>query len=853
MSEFETLVSLGVPVSRIPDAVLDQFAKFAATVDRIQAAAKKTEPEPTEAQKESGRYRKGRVSWKGLTLAIETAAGNKRRPEWPALEDHYGYVEGTESGADGDAVDVFVSETNPDSEIVFVVNQKKPDGSFDEHKCILGCVSTDEAKKTYLRNYSPGWTGMGEVAALTLSQFKWWLENADTSKEVKNGYFAAVENRKPMKKAAADPAVGPAELPYRDRAELYAMKDGKLFGSLFPHGGFGVYGGGIDPGEDGATAAAREFAEESGYSVSNVRPLPFEPHTFDWTPPFSSPKQAERAKQFKGSRTHYFAGDLGDQIPDAKIDELGRKDARLYDIDEALGLADLPAAAKEGPAIAEANKKRAAILAHLKSQARPRTVTSLVPRAALDSVRKHGLLGGKAVIEKPDALAAAAAGRGVTPEAFKADVLKTLASWKKYQAEGPNVFFQPPPATTQLAANHPSKVHDLVPVRLRLDDLMRDVPDTKMYGMELEPYDAKKHVTGAERHRYLAADEVDGLVGKTPEELWKHYADPEGKGYYAPDVPHASVHTPDGAVPAKYLDFDEPAKTAAVDPFSGMDDDERETFERADDEAELERVMAKKEYLNRYRCPNCGGENLLNGNAAGGVRFRGSGVCADCGESCTIVGLGLKSIGRGPELEWSEERKKRFLDSRRLDRRLAKRAFEEYVPVLTFVKRADDEDHPFTIAVDFDGTLAEAQVPFDPKTCGEPREKALHWVRLFHENGARIIIFTVRGNMKPVEAWLKKHDVPYDFINENPDQPPGSSGKVYADAYWDDRAYNAVDPDEHGPEILNKLLGHAEGEPEGDDSSPVIVIRRETVVTITGPSLLAAMEGTDDDEGTGED
>jgi hypothetical protein len=481
-----------VPVSRIPDATLDQFAKFAATVDRIQAAAKKTEPEPTDAQKESGRYRKGRVSWKGLTLAIETAAGNKRSPEWPALEDHYGYVEGTESGADGDAVDVFISEEHPDSELVFVVNQKKPDGTFDEHKCILGCISLDQAKKTYLRNYSPGWTGMGEVSSLTLSQFKWWLEHADTSKEVKNGYFAAVENRKPEKKGSADP-------------------------------------------------------------------------------------------------------------------------------------------------------------------------------------------------------------------------------------------------------------------------------------------------------------------------------------------------------------------------FSGMDDDERETFDRADDEAALEQAMAKKEYLNRYKCPNCGGENLLNGDPKGGVRFRGSGHCTDCGEGCTIVGLRLKSIGRGPELEWSEERKKRFLAGRRLDRRLAKRAFEEYVPVLTFVKRADDADHPFTIAVDFDGTLAEAQVPFDPQTCGEPREAALRWVRLFHENGARIIIFTVRGNTKPVEAWLKKHDVPFDFINENPDQPPGSSGKVYADAYWDDRAYNAVDPDECGPEILTKLLGHAEGEPEGDDSSPVIVIRRETVVTITGPSLLAAMEGTDDDEGTGED
>jgi len=56
-------------------------------------------PEPTEAQKEAGNYKKGNVNVQGFDIAIENPAGSKRRPEWPTLKQHYGYIKRT-VGAD---------------------------------------------------------------------------------------------------------------------------------------------------------------------------------------------------------------------------------------------------------------------------------------------------------------------------------------------------------------------------------------------------------------------------------------------------------------------------------------------------------------------------------------------------------------------------------------------------------------------------------------------------------------------------------------------------------------------------------------------------------------------------------
>lgn len=203
----------------------------------------------------------------------------------------------------------------------------------------------------------------------------------------------------------------------------------------------------------------------------------------------------------------------------------------------------------------------------------------------------------------------------------------------------------------------------------------------------------------------------------------------------------------------------------------------------------------------RYACPYCNGTNAFTGDPKTGVKFRGSAVCTDCGKG--FAARQYKPIEKDDTLG-------------------LKRAFEEYEPVLFLVKRADDDKYPFTVAVDLDGTLAKKEEPFNPATIGEPIPGAIAWVTKFHEAGARIIIFTVRGDADLVATWLTKHKVPYDHINENPDQPKDSSGKILADVYYDDRAINATNHDKAGPEVLGRIKAHdllSAVTLESDDSS----------------------------------
>ncbi len=106
-----------------------------------------------------------------------------------------------------------------------------------------------------------------------------------------------------------------------------------------------------------------------------------------------------------------------------------------------------------------------------------------------------------------------------------------------------------------------------------------------------------------------------------------------------------------------------------------------------------------------------------------------------------------------------------------------------------FDKEAEEKTP--TVAVDLDGTLAKMYTEFDPGKIEDPRPGARRVMQEFRDAGYRIIIFTVRGDEQLVADWCDTHKIPYDYINENPDQPPDASGKVIADIYIDDRAVDA--------------------------------------------------------------
>lgn len=151
--------------------------------DAVASAEKEVDVHPTEAQKEAGNYKKGHVKVNGFDITIEQPAGSVRSgkdasgKEWSVkMNNTYGYFKGTK-GKDGDHIDVFLG-SKLGSGKVFVVDQVNPDGSFDEHKVMMGFDSVDEAKTAYLSNYEEGWQGLGNITEVPLDKFKKWVDSS---------------------------------------------------------------------------------------------------------------------------------------------------------------------------------------------------------------------------------------------------------------------------------------------------------------------------------------------------------------------------------------------------------------------------------------------------------------------------------------------------------------------------------------------------------------------------------------------------------------------------------------------------------------------------------------------------
>ena len=169
-------------------AVADSAEKSEAELlEEIRVAGESTKTDLTDAEKQSGDYPKGVVSIQGLSIAIENPKGSTRSgvdadgDEWSTeMQDTYGYIENT-AGADTDDIDVFVGE-HPLSDKVFIVDQVKEDGSFDEHKVMFGYESSEDAREAYLRNYEDGWQGLGSITQIGIEDFRRWVE-ADKTRD----------------------------------------------------------------------------------------------------------------------------------------------------------------------------------------------------------------------------------------------------------------------------------------------------------------------------------------------------------------------------------------------------------------------------------------------------------------------------------------------------------------------------------------------------------------------------------------------------------------------------------------------------------------------------------------------
>lgn len=146
--------------------------------------------QPTEAQKLAGNYKKDKVNLHGLPISIETKKGEVRSGkdkygiEWKVkMPVSYGYIRGTEA-KDGDHVDCFLG-SNPKSLRVYVIDQKKDDGSYDEAKCMLGFKDRETAIKAYRDSFSDKKNRIMHVRKMLMPEFKYWIKNGNTKKPIK--------------------------------------------------------------------------------------------------------------------------------------------------------------------------------------------------------------------------------------------------------------------------------------------------------------------------------------------------------------------------------------------------------------------------------------------------------------------------------------------------------------------------------------------------------------------------------------------------------------------------------------------------------------------------------------------
>lgn len=167
----------------------EETAAPATVQEQVEAAAAETNTEPTPAQREAGNYKKGHVTIGDFDITIENPAGSERKgvdadgkPWSVTMRNTYGYIKGTE-GVDGDHIDVFLAEDMDewDGRKVFVVDQTHEDGSFNEHKVMLGFNGMDEALEAYASNYEKGWLQSHpgiRIRGVNIEDFNKWVQSS---------------------------------------------------------------------------------------------------------------------------------------------------------------------------------------------------------------------------------------------------------------------------------------------------------------------------------------------------------------------------------------------------------------------------------------------------------------------------------------------------------------------------------------------------------------------------------------------------------------------------------------------------------------------------------------------------
>lgn len=94
-----------------------------------------------------------------------------------------------------------------------------------------------------------------------------------------------------------------------------------------------------------------------------------------------------------------------------------------------------------------------------------------------------------------------------------------------------------------------------------------------------------------------------------------------------------------------------------------------------------------------------------------------------------------------------------------------------------------------TFAFDFDGVLSEYDGIFKgDEHVGEPRQEVVKAIKMLKKEGYKILIYSTRST-QVLKDYCKKHKIPVDYFNTNPQYKTGNPGKPVASVYVDDRGF----------------------------------------------------------------
>jgi DNA-directed RNA polymerase beta subunit len=167
------LASLALPTAPVAGKVVKVDGQYIYIDPTFKKHAEDFQLEKNSFEKRGGAVKRQKTI-KGLCFKLELEPGDVRSgtsPEGKKWEKKmslaYGHIPKT-VGDDGETVDIYLKEDGV-FDHVYVVRQKKRDGSHDEDKCMVGFDSKEAAKDAY-EKHGPEW-GFGSLEELTWDEF----------------------------------------------------------------------------------------------------------------------------------------------------------------------------------------------------------------------------------------------------------------------------------------------------------------------------------------------------------------------------------------------------------------------------------------------------------------------------------------------------------------------------------------------------------------------------------------------------------------------------------------------------------------------------------------------------------